>query len=424
MKEHTRRRFLQYVAISGSALTLPGRLVAQVSIPDTVNPGIGPYPDSWLPEGVRSRFVESVNGLRMHVLEAGFEAGLQTGDRPALVMLHGFPELAYSWRNVMKPLADAGYHVIVPDLRGYGRTTGWSSDYDTDLAPFRMLNKVRDVIGLIYAYGYEHVACVIGHDFGSPLAGWCALTRPDIFRAVVMMSAPFGGVPTIPFDTIENPPSAPPEGPGIYENLANLSRPRKHYQRYYTTREANANMWHAEQGLSDFIRAYYHHKSADWEENRPYRLAARTAEEWAKMPTYYIMDLAEGMAETVAHHMPSPEQVAANAWLTEAELAVYAEEFGRTGFQGGLNSYRMGATGIGAAESQLYAGKTIDQPSMFISGASDWGTYQNPGSFERMQETVCADMRAVHLVEGAGHWVQQEQAEETSRLLLEFLNEL
>ncbi|MYC60111.1 MAG: alpha/beta fold hydrolase [Gammaproteobacteria bacterium] len=385
---------------------------------------MGPYPDAWLPEGVRSRFVESVNGLRMHVLEAGFEAGLRTGDRPALVMLHGFPELAYSWRNVMKPLADAGYHVIVPDLRGYGRTTGWSSDYDTDLAPFRMLNKVRDVIGLIYAYGYEHVACVIGHDFGSPLAGWCALTRPDIFRAVVMMSAPFGGVPTIPFDTIENPPSAPPEGPGIYENLANLSRPRKHYQRYYTTREANANMWHAEQGLSDFIRAYYHHKSADWEENRPYRLAARTAEEWAKMPTYYIMDLAEGMAETVAVHMPSPDQIAANEWLTEAELAVYAEEFGRTGFQGGLNSYRMGATGIGAAESQLYAGKTIDQPSMFISGASDWGTYQNPGSFERMQETVCTDMRAVHLVEGAGHWVQQEQARETSRLLLEFLNEL
>lgn len=424
MNEHSRRRFLQYVAISGSALTLPGRLVAQVSIPDTVKPGIGPYPDSWLPEGVRSRFVESVNGLRMHVLEAGFEAGLQTGDRPALIMLHGFPELAYSWRNVMKPLADAGYHVIVPDLRGYGRTTGWSSDYDTDLAPFRMLNKVRDVIGLIYAYGYEHVACVIGHDFGSPLAGWCALTRPDIFRAVVMMSAPFGGVPTIPFDTIENPPSAPPEGPGIYENLANLSRPRKHYQRYYTTREANANMWHAEQGLSDFIRAYYHHKSADWEENRPYRLAARTAEEWAKMPTYYIMDLAEGMAETVAVHMPSPDQIAANEWLTEAELAVYAEEFGRTGFQGGLNSYRMGATGIGAAESQLYAGKTIDQPSMFISGASDWGTYQNPGSFERMQETVCTDMRAVHLVEGAGHWVQQEQAQETSRLLLEFLNEL
>ncbi len=420
MNQHSRRRFLQALAVAAPSLALSGRLAAQIEIPDTVNPGIGSYPGSWLPEGVRSRFVEGVNGLRMHVLEAGYE----TPDRPALVLLHGFPELAYSWRKVMKPLADAGYHVIVPDLRGYGRTTGWSSDYDTDLAPFRMLNKVRDVIGLIYAFGYEHVACVIGHDFGSPLAGWCALTRPDIFRAVVMMSAPFGGVPTIPFDTIDNPPPAPVDGPDIHENLANLPRPRKHYQRYYTTREANENMWHAEQGLSDFIRAYYHHKSADWERNRPYRLAARTAEEWAKMPTYYIMDLAEGMAETVAHHMPTPELAAANNWLTEAELAVYATEFGRTGFQGGLNSYRMGATGIGAAETQLYAGKTIDQPSMFISGANDWGTYQNPGSFEHMRETVCTDMRAVHLVEGAGHWVQQEQAEETSRLLLEFVNDL
>ena len=81
----------------------------------------------------------------------------------------------------------------------------------------------------------------------------------------------------------------------------------------------------------------------------------------------------------------------------------------------------MAGSGIGTAESQLYTGKTIDQPSMFISGTSDWGTYQNPGSFERMQETACTDMRAVHLVNGAGHWVQQEQAEETSRLLLEFL---
>ena len=420
MNQHSRRRFLKVAAASAPALMLPGRLASQVPALDTIAPGIGPYPDFWLPQGIRSRFVDRVNGLRMHVLEAGFE----TANRPALILLHGFPELAYSWRKLMRPLADAGYHVIVPDLRGYGRTTGWSSDYDTDLAPFRMLNKVRDVIGLIYAYAYENVACVIGHDFGSPLAAWCALTRPDIFPAVVMMSAPFGGSPSIPFDSIANPPPAPSSGPDIHQNLANLPRPRKHYQRYYATREANGNMWHAAQGAGDFLRAYYHHKSADWKQNRPFRLAARTAEEWAKMPTYYIMDLADGMAETVARHMPSPEQVAANDWLTEAELAVYAAEFGRTGFQGGLNSYRMGASGIGAAETQLYAGKTIDQPSMFISGASDWGTYQSPGNFERMQREACTDMRAVHLVEGAGHWVQQEQAEETSRLLLEFLRDL
>ena len=418
MNVASRRRFLQALAVTAPSLILPRQLIAQ--IPDTVNPGPGPYPDAWLPRGIRSRFVDDVNGLRMHVLEAGFEQP----NRSAVILLHGFPELAYSWRKVIGPLARAGYHVIAPDLRGYGRTTGWSSDYDTDLTPFRMLNKVRDVIGLLYAFGYESVASVIGHDFGSPLAAWCAVTRPDIFRSVVMMSAPFGGTPTIPFDTINNPIPAGSAEPGIYENLANLPRPRKHYQRYYTTRGANENMWHARQGLNNFIRGYYHHKSADWQQNRPFRLAARSAEEWAKMPTYYIMDLGEGMAETVAEEMPTPEQIAANTWLTESELAVYATEFGRTGFQGGLNSYRMGATGIGAAESQLYAGKTIDQPSLFISGASDWGTYQNPGAFERMQETACTDMRDVHLVAGAGHWVQQEQHEEVSRLLIAFLESI
>lgn len=419
MNKQTRRNFIKATALAAGTVAVSKSVLAQNQF--TLNGFAHPYPSEWLPEGVRSRFVDNINGLRVHILEAGYE----TPNRPALLLLHGFPELAYSWRKVMRPLADAGYHVIVPDLRGYGRTTGYDSDYDADLTPFRMLNKVRDCVGLVYALGYESVAAVIGHDFGSPLAAWCAVTRPDIFSAVTMMSAPFGGTPGIPFDTVNNPPTQTSDRrPSIYDDLAALSRPRKHYQRYYQTREANPNMWHAQQGLGNFIRGYYHHKSADWEENQPYRLAGRTAEEWAKMPTYYIMDLNMGMAETVALHMPSARENARNAWLTNDELAVYTEEYDRTGFQGGLNSYRMGATGIGAAESQLYAGKTIDQPSMFISGASDWGTYQNPGSFERMQEYACTDMRGVHLLEGAGHWVQQEQAEETSSLLLEFLSGL
>ena len=415
--KNTRRQFMRLLGITAPSLFMTQRLTAQ--IPDTIKPGIGPYPDSWLPDGIRSRFVENINGLRIHLLEAGHEPG----DRPVLVLLHGFPELAYSWRKIMLPLANSGYHVIAPDLRGYGRTTGWSSDYETDLTPFRMLNKVRDVMGLIYAYGYDHVDCVIGHDFGSPLAAWCAVTRPDVFRSVVLMSAPFTGTPTIPTNTIGNLRTAI-SGPNIYDELENLPRPRKHYQRYYQTRDANQNMWKAEQGLSNFIRAYYHFKSADWADNKPRPLAERSATEWAKMPTYYIMDLADGMAETVASVMPSTEVVAGNSWLTDSELSVYVNEFGRTGFQGGLNSYRMGATGIGAAELQLYAGKTIDQPSLFISGASDWGTYQNPGALDRMQDTACTDMRGVHIVEGAGHWVQQEQPQITAKLILEFLKQL
>ncbi|MCH5376937.1 MAG: alpha/beta hydrolase, partial [Planctomycetes bacterium] len=107
----------------------------------------GPYSDDVLPSGVRSRFVHGINGLRLHVLEAGYERGA----RPGILLLHGFPELAYSWRKVMIPLAKAGFHVFAPDQRGYGRTTGWDSDYDGDLASFRRLNVVRDALGLVFA---------------------------------------------------------------------------------------------------------------------------------------------------------------------------------------------------------------------------------------------------------------------------------
>src|SRR5207253_1901632 len=144
-----------------------------------------------LPSGVRSRFLDGINGLRVHVLEAGFES---TG-RPCVVLLHGFPELAYSWRKVMPALAAAGFHVVAPDQRGYGRTTGWDADYDGDLGSFRLLNLARDALGLVSALGKRSVAAVVGHDFGSPVAAWCALVRPDVFRSVVLMSAPFAGPP-------------------------------------------------------------------------------------------------------------------------------------------------------------------------------------------------------------------------------------
>ena len=373
------------------------------------------YPSEWLPKGIRSRFVENINGLRMHVLEAGYERE----DRPGILLLHGFPELAYSWRKIMVPLADAGYHVMAPDQRGYGRTTGWDSDYDGDLDSFRRLNVVRDALGLVYALGHKAVA-VVGHDFGSPIAAWCAVTRPDVFTKVALMSAPFSGTGSIPFNTANEPQEKRPAY-NLYEELAKLPRPRKHYQAYYRTREANDNMWHASQGLHAFLRGYYHYKSADWKANKPFRLKSRTAPEMAQMPTYYIMNLEEGMAETVVPHMPSQEEIVSNQWLPNKELQVYTQEYQRTGFQGGLNWYRSGS--LGAPEMQLYAGRKIEQPSIFISGASDWGYYQAPGALERMQGEACTDMQAVHLIPGAGHWVQQEQPEKVVELLLGFLKD-
>jgi pimeloyl-ACP methyl ester carboxylesterase len=371
---------------------------------------------AWLPPKIRSRFVEGINGLRIHVLEAGFE----TKGRPCVLLLHGFPELAFSWRKVMPALAEAGYHVIAPDQRGYGRTTGWDADYDGDLNSFRLLNLVRDALGLVSAFGYRSVAAVVGHDFGSPVAAWCALLRPDVFRSVVLMSAPFAGPPALPFNTLGAAPAREAEDP-VHRELAALPRPRRHYQWYYSTREANADMAHAPQGVHDFLRAYYHHKSADWPGNAPYPLKTWTASELAKLPTYYVMDQAKGMAETVAEEMPSQAEIAACRWLPDRELGFYSMEYARTGFQGGLQWYRCGTSGAFNAELQTYSGRSIDVPSCFISGKQDWGVYQRPGAIEAMQTTACTRLLGCHLIDGAGHWVQQEQPELFNRLLLQFL---
>lgn len=364
-----------------------------------------PLDEALLPAGIRSRLIAGLNGLTVHLLEAG-EPG-----RPLVLLLHGFPELAYSWRRVMPGLAAAGYHVVAPDLRGFGRTTGWDTAYDTDLAPFRLLNLVRDAMALLAALGHARVAMVIGHDAGSSVAAMCALVRPDLFQTLVLMSAPFAGAPAFPAAT-----AAAFDMPGA---LAGLDPPRQHYQWYYATRTAAAEMREPPQGLHAFLRAYYHHKSADWAGNNPTPLPGLTAEALAVLPTYYVMDAGTTMPEAVGPHMPA----AAPAWLPDEELGVYAAEYARTGFQGGLNWYRGRIAGLHAQDLATFAGRQIEVPARFIAGRQDWGIYQSPGGFEAMMGQAFAQPRGAHLIDGAGHWVQQEQAGAVTDLLLEALLE-
>ncbi len=155
------------------------------------------------------------------------------------------------------------------------------------------------------------------------------------------------------------------------------------------------------QGLHDFLRAYFHMKSGDWPGNEPFPLAAWTADELAKMPTYYIMDIDQTMAETVAPDMPTPDHIARCQWLPDEELAVYAEEFGRTGFQGGLQWYRCAQAPSLQSELLLFAGRHIDVPAGFIAGARRLGRL--PGTAElskACREQLCTDFRALHLLEG------------------------
>ncbi len=202
----SRRLFVTASAAVAGGLALAQR-EARAAIVRTDFSTLPPYGNDTLPPGVRARHIAGVNGLTVHILEAGYE----TPGRPAVLLLHGFPELAYSWRKVMPVLAAAGYHVFAPDQRGYGRTLGWDDSFDADSDSFRILNMVRDAVGLVYAMGYRSVAAVVGHDAGAPVASWGALIRPDVFQSVAIMSSPFGGPPALPFNTANG--AAPPRPP-------------------------------------------------------------------------------------------------------------------------------------------------------------------------------------------------------------------
>jgi pimeloyl-ACP methyl ester carboxylesterase len=424
----TRRQLLQCVGVllahSAVASNLNGTLDRRERAAVAQTPPVGArnenveYGKETLPAGIRSRYIDNNNGSKMHVLEAGFaEKG-----RPCVVFLHGFPELGYTWRKQLLPIASAGFHAIAPDLRGYGRSTAGAVAFEDDLLPYTLLNRVADVVGLVRALGYEKVAAVVGHDWGGPTAAWCALLRPDIFQSVVLMSTPFGGPEGLPFDTVDHPPT-PGAEVDIDKDLASLPRPRKHYRHYFATRGANEEMWHPPQGMHDFLRAWFYFKSADWKGNKPFPLKSWTATELAKMPEYYIMDLNKTTAETMADRMPSKAQIAGCRWMTENDIEVYSTEYIRTGFQGGLNSYRVLLDSRYYQDLRSFSGRTIDVPSCYIAGASDWGAYQSPGSFEAMQHGACTQLLGVHFVNGAGHSLAEEQPEQVNRLLFDFLRQ-
>jgi len=356
-----------------------------------------------LPDGVRSRVVNNGNGADLHILEAGY----RDPGRPCVLLLHGFPELAYSWRKVLPVLAARGYHAVAPDQRGYGHTLAWD---DHEVGSQRLFNLMLDALGLIMALNRSSVAAVVGHDFGSFVAALCAALRPEVFRSAVLMSAPFAGLPKA---------AASPDT--IHAELAKLKPPRKHYQWYFSSPEAADDMRHCPQGLQNFLRAYFHMKSADWPGNRPQPLASWSAAELATMPAYYIMQLDQDMPATVAAQMPGAEQIDACRWLPDSQLRVYSEAFARTGFQAALNGYRCVTSGAYNEELYAYSHRNIEVPACFIAGASDWGPYQKPGALEAMQQRACSQLLGVHLLEGAGHWVQQEQAQAVNRLLLDFL---
>ena len=363
----------------------------------------------------RSSVCENVNGLNIHFLEAGFE----DPNNPLVVLLHGFPELAFSWRYIIPSLAKQGFHVIAPDQRGFGKTTGWDNSYTNDLSSYHHTNLTKDIFDLVTALGYKNVECIIGHDAGAAVAAWSSLIYPNMYKSVIMMSAPFTGSLKIPI--ISNM-SSEKNSSAIAKDLANLNRPRKHYQVYYRTIEANDDLMKSDMGLRSFIRTYYYYKSADWAQNNPFKLESWIASELEKMPTYYIMDLNEDMPETVSKVMPPNSYINSCEWLNEEDLTVYEIEYNRTGFQGGLNWYRAAVTSGNKKELNPYSGSKIHIPALFIAGKQDWGPYQIPGALGAMQCEIADQKIPTEFIDHAGHWVQQENPSEVLRIIIKFLS--
>jgi pimeloyl-ACP methyl ester carboxylesterase len=375
-----------------------------------------------LPSAITEDYIDCTSscGLNYHILKAG-----KPGP-PLILFCHGYPELAFSWRKVMPSVAEKGYYCVAMDQRGYGRTTGWTKAKfeDVDLNEYTITNLVRDLVCLVYKLGYKEVHTIIGHDFGALSSAMAALTRPDIFKSTIQMSHPHHAPPSPPFGDEEVKP-----GVDIQAELARLSPPRKHYKYCNSTPNAASDWDNPPQGLEEYLRGYFHLKSANWSKNKPYPLKEWSAKALEVMPEYYIMQKSHTFPECVAHNMRDEDATLTHSWLPPEDLKIYVQEWSRTGFQGALNWYRAqtASTPQSKKDMYLFAGRTIDVPVMFISGKQDWGNYQQPGALESYEDEKVVKRgccKGVRLIDGAGHWVQQEQDQRVVEEVLRFLGSL
>ncbi|MFD5437295.1 alpha/beta fold hydrolase [Kitasatospora sp. NPDC127067] len=318
---------------------------------------------------LRHRTIEAPAG-RLHLVEQG------TG--PLVLLVHGFPESWYSWRRQLPALAAAGYRAVALDVRGYGRS---SKPAATDA--YRMLDLVEDNVALVRALG-EETAVVVGHDWGSSIAAASALLHPEVFRAVALLSVPY----------------APPGGPRPTDVFAQMGGDQEFYVSYFQEPgQAEAEM---EPDLRGWLAGFYAAMSAD------------TMPAQGEPDPHFVTRTGGRLRD----RFPSGKLP---AWLTEDDLDVYAGEFERTGMTGALNRYRnMDRDWEDLAQ---YGGAPIKQPSLFIGGALDASTTWMADAIDAYPVTLPA-LASTHILDGCGHWIQQERPEEVNRLLTAWLASL
>jgi pimeloyl-ACP methyl ester carboxylesterase len=307
----------------------------------------------------------ATNGIELNIAEQG--------EGPLVLMCHGFPESWYSWRHQFQALADAGYHAVAPDMRGYG-----DSDKPADITTYNQVEVVNDIIGLIPALGYE-TAIVFGHDWGGPTAWSCALNHPDKVTAVGVLSVPFsprGGAP--PLDALKS-----------------FFKDQFFYQLYF--QEPGVAEAELEADVRTSLRKFYHMASAQMDVSV---LAAKPAD------------------ADLLSDLPDPDRM--GPWLSEDDLQFYVDEFTRSTFRGPLNYYRNHNL-----TWELTAGvpSQISQPAMFVAGDKDGVIVMAAQALQAMPEHV-TDLRINELIPNVGHWTQQEAPDAVNDHMLSFLRSL
>jgi pimeloyl-ACP methyl ester carboxylesterase len=315
------------------------------------------------------RFIQT-NGIRMHIAEQG--------SGPLVILSHGFPELWYSWRHQLPALAEAGFHVVAPDQRGHGQT-----DRPEAIDAYDLFALTADIVGLVHALG-EDQAVIVGHDWGAPVAWNCALLRPDIFRAVGLLSVPY----------IQRSWSDPRPTDG----MRLLSGEGWFYQLYFQEPgRAEADL---ESDVRRAVTMFLYAASGDAPPEKRWRFLF-------------------GKHESILDTGGLPEVLP--GWLTQADIDFFVNELTRTGFRGGLNWYRN--LDRWWELSKCLVGAPIRQPSLFAAGDQDSIITMYRPAYDALPKTM-PGLRSRTLLPGAGHWIQQERPTEVNALLVEFLKGL
>lgn len=320
----------------------------------------------------RHRTLAGAEGIRIHAVEEG--------EGPLVLFVHGFPEGWYAWRHQLTAVAEAGFRGVAIDVRGYGR-----SSKPTAIEGYRMLQHVADNLGVVAALG-EQTAVIVGHDWGAPIACNSALIRPDVFRAVAMLSVPYSPRST-------RPPLA--------ALAAFADGDHEFYMQYF--QEPGRAEAEIEPDVRAWLWGLYLLASGDRPDGADFALIPRGAQMRDRFPSE-----------------PS-DPAGYPSWLSPADFDVIVEEFERTGLTGPLNRYRN--LDPDWYDLAPYAGRPIEVPSLFIGGELDGPTMWGGRAISRFAETL-PRLTGAHILPGCGHWVQQERPDDVNRLLVEFLTGL